>query len=66
MNEKQRKQFGLIVSGGILGAVIGVIGAILLIKSSEEDPHLDSKHGIRLVLRVISILQSLIQSSTHK
>ncbi len=60
-----KKQIGLIIGGGILGAVIGVIGAVLLIKSSQEDPHLDSKHGVQLGLKVISLLQSLVQSSSH-
>lgn len=63
MNEHHRNHFGLVIGGGIIGAIIGVVGALLLIKSSEDNPHLDSKQGFQLGLRIISVLQSLIQSA---
>lgn len=65
MNEKKASRIGLIVSGGIIGAVVGVIAAILLIKSSEEEPRINSRQGLQLGLGLISLLRSLIKGSNQ-
>jgi len=51
----------MIISGGIIGAVVGVIAAILLIKSSEEEPRFNSRQGVQLGLGLISLLRSLVK-----
>lgn len=61
MNEKKGSRIGMIISGGIIGAVVGVIAAILLIKSSEEEPRFDSRQGVQLGLGLISLLRSLVK-----
>lgn len=61
MNERKGSRIGMIISGGIIGAVVGVISAILLIKSSEEEPRFDSKQGVQLGLGLISLLRSLVK-----
>lgn len=61
MDERKSSQLGLIVSGGIIGAVIGVIAAILLIKSSDEEPRFNSRQGVQLGLGLISLLRSLVK-----
>lgn len=61
MNERKDSRIGMIISGGIIGAVVGVIAAILLIKSSEEEPRFDSKQGVQLGLGLISLLRSLVK-----
>ncbi len=62
MNTKNGNYGGLIIGGGIIGAVIGVIAALILIKSSEQAdviPQLNKKKGIQLGLGVVSLLKSL-------
>lgn len=59
MNERKGSRIGIIISGGIIGAVVGMIAAILLIKSSEEETRFDSKQGVQLGLGLISLLRSL-------
>lgn len=61
MNERKGSRIGMIISGGIIGAVVGVISVILLIKSSEEEPRFDSKQGVQLGLGLISLLRSLVK-----
>jgi len=65
MNERKGSRIGMIISGGIIGAVVGVISAILLIKSSEEEPRFDSKQGVQLGLGLISLLRSLVKGSNR-
>jgi hypothetical protein len=62
MNDKKGGHIGLVISGGIVGAVVGIIAAILLIKSSEDKPRIDSKQGVQLGLGLISLLRSLVKS----
>jgi flagellar basal body-associated protein FliL len=61
MNERKGSRIGMIISGGIIGAVVGVIAAILLIKSSEEEPRFNSRQGVQLGLGLISLLRSLVK-----
>ncbi len=62
MNTKKGNYGSLIIGGGIVGAIIGVIAALIIIKSSEQadvTPQLNAKKGMRLGLGVVSLLKSL-------
>jgi len=64
MDEK-KNNFELYVVGGIIGAVIGVVAAILLDKSTKldrSDPHLTGKKLSRLGFGAVSALWSLIEA----
>jgi hypothetical protein len=63
MNDIKSRQIGLVISGGIIGAVVGIIAAILFIKSSEDEPRFDSKQGLKLGLGIVSLLRSLVKGS---
>jgi len=59
MLKKKDTHFGLLFIGGIIGAIVGVIASILLIKSSDKKPRLNSKQGLQLGLKIISLLRSI-------
>ncbi len=64
MNEK-KSNFRLYVAGGIAGAILGVVAAILLEKSARLEgskPHLTGKKLSRLGFGAVSALWSLIDS----
>ena len=64
MDEK-RNNFELYIAGGIIGAVIGVISAILIDKSARlegSDPHLNVKKLSKLGFGAVSAIWSLIES----
>lgn len=63
MDEK-KSNFELYVAGGIIGAVIGVVAAILVNKSAKlegNDPHPNGKKLSRLGFGAVSVLWSLIE-----
>lgn len=63
MDEK-KNNYGLYMVGGIIGAVIGVVAAILIDKSAKlegSDPQLTGKKLSRLGFRAVSALWSLIE-----
>ena len=62
MNIKKDNYNGLIISGGILGAVLGIVAALIMIKSAENvesTPNLNTKKGLQLGLGVVSLLSLL-------
>ena len=62
MNTKKGNFSGLIIGGGIIGAILGVAAAFILIKSAEQanmTPHLNTKKGVELGLGIVSLLRSL-------
>jgi hypothetical protein len=62
MNTNNAKNSGLIIGGGIIGAIIGIAAALIVIKSAEQaevTPHLNRKNGVQLGLKIISLLRSL-------
>ena len=62
MNTKKENFNGLILGGGIIGAVLGIAAAYILIKSAEQaniTPHLNTKKGLQLGLGIVSLLRSL-------
>ena len=64
MDEK-KNSVELYVVGGIIGAVIGVVAAILVDRSAKldgSDPHLSGKKLSRLGLGAVSALWSLIET----
>jgi len=61
--DKKNSNFELYMIGGIVGAVIGEVAAILVEKSAKlegSDPHLNVKKLSRLGFGTISALWSLI------
>ncbi len=61
--EEKKNNFELYLMGGIIGAVIGVIAAMLIEKSSElegSEPQLTRKKLSRLGFGTVSALWSLI------
>jgi hypothetical protein len=61
--EEKKSNFTLYLMGGIFGAFLGIIAAILIEKSSENeggDVHLTSKKLTKLGFGTISALWSLI------
>ena len=66
MNAKKDNFIGLVLGGGIIGAVLGIIAAYILIKSAEQaniTPHLNAKKGLRLGFGIVSLLRSLSKIS---
>jgi hypothetical protein len=64
MDEK-KNNFELYLMGGLFGAVIGVVAAVLIAKSARlegSDPHLDGKKLSKLGFGAISALWSLIET----
>lgn len=60
MNAKKVNYNGLIISGGFLGAILGIVAVLIMIKSAENEestPHLNTKKGVQLGLRVVSLLR---------
>jgi len=62
MNINKGNHSNLIIGGGIIGAILGIVAALILIKSAEQaevTPHLNSKKGVQLGLGIVSLLRSL-------
>ena len=62
MNINKGKHNGLIIGGGVIGAILGITAALIIIKSAEQEevsPHLDTKKGVQLGLGIVSLLRSL-------
>jgi hypothetical protein len=62
MDTKKSKFFGLIISGGIIGAILGIAAALIMIKSAEQADvplNLNRKKGVQLGLGIVSLLQTL-------
>jgi gas vesicle protein len=62
--EEKKTDYGLYLMSGFIGAIIGVIAAMLLEKSSEiegSETHLTGKKLTRLGFGTISALWSLIE-----
>jgi hypothetical protein len=62
MNIKKGNYGGLIIGGGIIGAILGIAAALIMIKSAEQadvTPHLNTKKGVQLGLGIVSLLRSL-------
>ena len=62
MNTKKRNQYGLIISGGIIGSILGIAAALIMIKSAEQADvplNLNRKKGVQLGLGIVSLLRSL-------
>jgi len=62
MNIKKGNYDGLIIGGGIIGAILGIAAALIMIKSAEQadvTPHLNTKKGVQLGLGIVSLLRSL-------
>ena len=62
--EEKKTDYRLYLMSGFIGAIIGVVAAMLLDKSSEiegSEPHLTGKKLIRLGFGTISTLWSLIK-----
>ncbi len=69
MNTNIGKYSGLIIGGGIMGAIIGVVAALIMIKSAEQaevSPHLNKKNGVQLGLKIVSLLRSLSTTFSGK
>jgi hypothetical protein len=69
MNTNNGKYSGLLIGGGIIGAIIGVVAAFIIIKSAEQaeiPPHLNSKKGIQLGLGIVSLLRALSTTFSGK
>jgi gas vesicle protein len=66
MIEKKDHHIGILLGGGIIGAIVGIIAAVVLIKSAEqfdETPRLNSKKGLQLGIGLISLIRSLTKFS---
>lgn len=66
MDENKDNYLGILVGGGIIGAFIGIIAAIILIKSTEQSkgtPSFNSKRSVQLGIGIISLLRSLANFS---
>lgn len=64
MNEDNDNNFGTYILGGLVGAIVGVLAAYLIDKSSElegEESKFSGKKLSRLSMGTISLLWSLIQ-----
>ena len=62
MNIKKGNYGGLIIGGGIVGAILGIAAAFIMIKSADQaaiTPHLNTKKGVQLGLGIVSLLRSL-------
>jgi hypothetical protein len=63
MDEK-KSNFALYLAGGVIGAVIGVVAAMLVEKSAKlegSDPHITGKKLSKLGFGAVSALWSLIE-----
>ena len=66
MDTKKENYSGLIIGGGIIGAILGIAAALLLIKSAEQadvTPQLNTKKGLQLGLGIVSLLRSLSKNT---
>lgn len=62
MDTKKGNNSGLIIGGGIIGAILGIAAALIMIKSAEQTdvtPHFNTKKGVQLGLGIVSLLRSL-------
>ena len=69
METKKSNNFGILFIGGMIGAILGTIAAIILIKSAEQakdKPHINTQNGFQLGLGVISLLRSFAKMSDLK
>lgn len=63
--DKKKSNFELYVVGGIIGAAVGVVAAILVDRSAKlegSDPRLNARKLSRLGLGAVSAIWSLIES----
>ena len=66
MDTKKGNYSGLIIGGGIIGAILGIAAALILIKSAEKadvTPNLNTKKGVQLGLGIVSLLRSLSKNN---
>ena len=67
MNEDNDNKYGTYLIGGFIGAIVGMLAAYLIDKSSElegmegEKSKFDGKKISRLSMGVVSLLWSLLQ-----
>jgi hypothetical protein len=69
MKTNNGKYSGLIIGGGIIGAIIGVVAVLIMIKSAEQaevTPYLNRKNGVQLGLKIVSLLRSLSTTFSSK
>jgi hypothetical protein len=62
MIQKKDQHIGILLGGGIIGAIIGIIAAFVFIRSAEQlkqSPRLNSKKGFQLGIGLISLIRSL-------
>ena len=63
--EEKKNNFELYLVGGIIGAIIGVVAAMLVERSANlegSDPHLSGKKLVKLGFGAVSTLWSLIET----
>jgi hypothetical protein len=67
MNTNKANNSGLIIGGAIIGSILGIVAALIIIKSAEQadvTPHLNTKKGVQLGLGIVSLLKILSKNIT--
>jgi hypothetical protein len=67
MNTNKANNSGLIIGGAIIGSILGIVAALIIIKSAEQadvTPHLNTKRGVQLGLGIVSLLKILSKNIT--